>query len=117
MEGEGRGGTAAGRKRSLSSSKSGDTPATHKRRKKSADGGQPAVGAAAKERELEASRARVRELLDRREATERSLVTLEQQIYALETSYLEDTHSRGNILSGMVFLLSFALVITTHHPR
>ena len=43
-------------------------------------------------------------LLDRKEAMEKSLLHLETQIYALETSYLEDTHARGNIIRGLSFL-------------
>ena len=42
-------------------------------------------------------------LLDRKEAMEKSLLHLETQIYALETSYLEDTHARGNIIRGLSF--------------
>ena len=37
-------------------------------------------------------------LLVKKETVEAALVTLEKQIYALETSYLEDTQHGGNLL-------------------
>lgn len=48
---------------------------------------------------------------------ERNLVTLEQQIYALETSYLEDTHSRGNVLSGWSSYLSRRGAVSQKKPH
>jgi len=39
-------------------------------------------------------------LEERREQLERSLAQLERQIFALETSYLEDTNHTGNLLRG-----------------
>ncbi len=46
-------------------------------------------------------------LLAKKESLESSLSNLERQIYALETSYLEDTYAVGNLLrvSGILALL------------
>jgi len=45
-------------------------------------------------------------LLAKKESLENSLLQLERQIYALETSYLEDTHNVGNVLKGWEGYLS-----------
>jgi chromatin modification-related protein EAF6 len=86
------------------------TAAQKRPRKKSGGDGRGAEA-------MEGARARAQELVERREATERSLATLEQQIYALETSYLEDTHSRGNILSGWGSYLSRRGAVSQRKPH
>jgi hypothetical protein len=105
-----------GRKRSSSSlTKSTEQQAAQKRPRKKSAGSAPVAGGGGPASEAtEGARARARELVERREAMERNLVTLEQQIYALETSYLEDTHSRGNVLSGTH---SSPPKAPTHHSR
>ena len=40
------------------------------------------------------------QLLEKKRAIEKSLENLEKQIYALETSYLEDTNHVGNLVRG-----------------
>jgi hypothetical protein len=40
------------------------------------------------------------QLLEKKRAIEKSLENLEKQIYALETSYLEDTNHVGNLVKG-----------------
>ncbi|KXS22157.1 NuA4-domain-containing protein [Gonapodya prolifera JEL478] len=49
---------------------------------------------------LREAEAHLQELMQRKRQTERSLASLENQIYKFETSYLEDTGAIGNIVKG-----------------
>lgn len=44
--------------------------------------------------------AELEELLAKKKSIAQNLANLEKQIYALETSYLDDTHHVGNLLRG-----------------
>jgi len=50
--------------------------------------------------------AEISKLLERKKATEEKLANLEQQIFLLEGSYLQDTRNLGNILTGWESYLS-----------
>jgi len=56
-------------------------------------------------------------LYDKKNSIEHSLATLERQIYALETSYLEDTLNVGNLLKGWDGYLTGRNAVNVHKRK
>mmetsp|Transcript_45845 Transcript_45845/g.115453 ORF Transcript_45845/g.115453 Transcript_45845/m.115453 type:complete len:94 (+) Transcript_45845:234-515(+) len=60
---------------------------------------------------------KVAELQQKKASLEKNLSNLEKQIYALETSYLEETDHLGNLLRGWDNYLSSRQTAPTHKKK